>query len=151
MLAGYGLKVLEYTLYALAVAVAVALAGPESIRPTTPDDIVAVVFILAGIGILLPRTIAYLRWPKVIARVGSYRGTWDGEQSASFSYEFGNQQYVGSFRAMYGVSRVPRVQLCVNPRAPWVRYPVFSNVWLCGVAFVGLGIFLLLSDQSFFG
>lgn len=150
MMARYGLKVLEYLSYALVSLPALALVKPDSIGPFAPTDLAATIFILIGLGVLLPRVIAYFSWPKVLAHVGPYRSTWDGEQSASYTYKVGNQQYARSFRAMYGSDEQTRLQVCVNPHAPWIRYPVFWNVWLFGATMVALGLFVLVSGVWIF-
>ncbi|WP_019956617.1 hypothetical protein [Yoonia vestfoldensis] len=150
MLAKYGLKAVEYLSYALAVLVALPLIVPDLLPQSAPNDLAAVVFVLLGVGVLLPRVIAYFWWLRVPAHVGPYRGTWDGEQSAGYTYKVGNQQYARSFRTIYGTDQMTRLQVCVNPRAPWVGYPVFWNVWLFGATMVGLGLFLLVSGVQFF-
>lgn len=151
MWTGYGLKIVEYLFCALAILTALPLSNPALIQGVTPTDIAAVVFILVGVGVLLPRAIAYLRWQKVLARVGSYDGTWDGERSATYSYEVGKQRYTGSFRSMYGTETLTRLEVFVNPHAPWVRYPLFWNVWSVGAVLLAGGLFLLFSDVNFFG
>lgn len=150
MIAKYGLKVLEYLFYGLALLVAVPLAKPDLISGVVPSDLAAIFFILLGVGALLPRAIAYFSWPRVLAHVGPYRGTWDGEQIARYRYEVDNQTYSHAFRALYGADEIRRLYVCVNPHAPWVGYPVFWNVWLFGVTMIALGLFLLVSGVQFF-
>ncbi|WP_322890588.1 MULTISPECIES: hypothetical protein [unclassified Yoonia] len=151
MITKYGLKILEYLLYGLALLFAVPLAKPDLISILTPTDFAAALFLLLGIGVLVPRVIAYLSWPKVVARVGPYRGTWDGEKSARYTYRIGNQTYSHAVRAMWGSEEMTRLQVCVNPHAPWVKYPVFWNVWLFGATMVAFGVFLLVSGIQFLG
>jgi hypothetical protein len=151
MLAKFGLKFIEALFYCLAGLVALLLLKPEFNKPCAPTDIAAIVFILVGIGILLPRAIAYMRWPRIVAKVGPYRDTWDGESSASYSYEIDNQRYTRSFRSVYGSSKLSRLEICVNPNAPRITYPVFWNLWLVGVAMLAVGLFLLVSDQNYLG
>lgn len=151
MIAKYGLKSLEYLFYAVALLPAWPLVYSGFVQPFTQTDLAAIIFLLIGLGVLLPRAIAYVSWPKVVARVGPYRGTWDGEQSARYTYKVGDQDYARSFRAMFGTDQILRLQVCVNPHAPWIGYPVFWNVWLFGAAMTGLGVFLLFSDGQYFG
>lgn len=151
MLAQFGLKYVECLFYGLAAVAALPLFKPEWNKIYSPTDTGAIIFILIGIGILLPRAIAYRRWPRVIAKVGPYRDTWDGESSASYFYEFDNQRFARSFRTVYGNTHLSRLEVCVNPNAPRITYPVFWNLWLVGVAMLALGLFLLVSDQNYFG
>lgn len=151
MIARYGLKAAEYLLYGLALLIAVPLAKPDLITGFAPDDVAAIVFIVIGAGVLLPRAIAYFSWPRVLAQVGGYRGTWDGEKSARYTYKIGNQTYSHAFRAMWGSEEVTRLLVCVNPHAPWVKYPVFWNVWFFGATMIALGLFLLVSGVQFLG
>ncbi len=41
--------------------------------------------------------------------------------------------------------------LCVNPQAPWIRYPVFWNVWQFGGAMLVVGLFCMISDLHIIG
>jgi hypothetical protein len=152
MLARYGIKSVEYLFYAFAALAALPLfLKSDWAMLGTPTDVSGIVFILIGIGVLLPRAIAYSRWKRVGANVSPYRGTWDGERSASYTYEIDSQSYTGSFRSMYGSRKYESLAICVNPNAPWIRYPVFWNVWVFGAAMLGVGLFFLISDQSFIG
>ncbi|NNE87846.1 MAG: hypothetical protein HKN27_07195 [Silicimonas sp.] len=151
MLARYGLKSVEVLFYALAAVSALPLLKSDWIKLGTPTDVTGIVFVLIGVGVLVPRAIAYNRWRRVGANVGPYRGTWDGERSATYSYEIDRQVYTGSFRSMYGTPKRMDLAVCVNPYAPWIRYPVFWNVWLFGAVMLGVGVFFLISDQNIIG
>ena len=151
MLRKYGLKAVEYLFYSLALLAALPMLLSTPIEGVVPDHLAAVVLILVGLGVLVPRAVAYKGWHRVIAEVGTYKGTWDGERSATYTYRVGNQRYRGAFRSMYGTAKLTRVPVCVNPHAPWVRYPVFWNVWQFGAVMIAAGLFLLLADQHFFG
>lgn len=151
MLERYGLKAFEYLFYAIAGLAAVELLRVQSTQPDWANDLCGIIFILGGIGILLPRIVAYLCWHYVTANVGPYRDDWDGDISASYSYEFNNQIYRGRFRSLNGSPRYSRLQVSVNPSAPSVRYAVFWNVWVCGAVMFGFGVFVLVREQNFFG
>lgn len=151
MLERYGLKSVEYLSYALAAVATLPLLKPDWFTLGTPTDVTGVVFILIGFGVLLPRAIAYKRWKRVGADVSLYRGTWDGERTATYTYEIDNQSYSGSFRSMYGSRKHVSLPVCVNPNAAWIRYPVFWNLWAFGAAMLGVGLFFLISDQSIIG
>jgi hypothetical protein len=151
MLAGYGLKALEYLFYAAAAVVAFELYQVQSEGPDVASRLAGVIFILIGLGVLVPRMIAYRQWPRVTARVGEHRATWDGEQSAGYSYAFDDRQFHGKLRSVYGSARPTRIEVCVNPRAPRVRYLVLWNLWLAGLAFLVIGGSLLTTGSFFFG
>lgn len=151
MVSHYKLKAVEYLFYALACIAALPLLTPKIKVPLDQNDLSGLIFLLVGLGVVVPRAIAFSRWPIVIATVGPYSNTWDGEHSARYSYEFDNQRFSNSFRAMYGTAQRRRLKLCVNPRAPWVAYPVFVNVWCFGGTMLAVGLFLMISDYNFFG
>lgn len=150
MLVKYALRAVEYLFYATASLASLPLLASKSNKLNDPTDNVAIVFILIGVGVLLPRAIAYSRWSKVMANVGLNRVSWDGERSAPYSYEIDNQRYTGTLRAVHGSARPSRLTICVNPAAPWIRYPVYVNIWLFGASMLGMGIFILLSGQNYF-
>lgn len=151
MLHKYGLKIAEYGFYALAGLSSLPLMNSAWRQPYQPDDIIGVVFVLIGVGVLLPRAIAYKRWPKVLVDVGPYRNTWDGEQSASYTYKVGNQSYSGTFGSARGNEKLTKLVLCVNPDAPWMRYPVLWNIWYFGLILSAIGVFFIVSEKSFLG
>ncbi len=137
--------------YGLAALESWPILKPDWNKYDYATDLGAIVFILSGMGILLPRAIAYGRWPRVIAKVGPYRDTWDGESSAYYFYEFDDQRYARSFRKAYGNTHLTRLEVCVNPKAPRIAYPVFWNLWQVGAGLLAVGLFLLVSDQNYFG
>lgn len=151
MLANYGLKVVEYGFYTLAVFTAMVLSKTESTQGYTATNAVGVVFVLVGIGVLLPRAIAYRRWRRVVAKVGPDRPTWDGERKAEYAYEIDGQRYTGSYGSMPGSPKLTRLELAVNPQAPWVRYPVVLYQWSFGTIMLAGGLFLLVSGIEVFG
>jgi hypothetical protein len=151
MLAQYGLKYIVALFYGLAALASLPILKPDWNKFYSSTDMGAIVFILIGIGILLPRAIAYRRWPRVIAKVGPYRDTWDGESSAYYFYEFDDQRYARSFRTAYGNTHLTRLEVCVHPNAPRIAYPVFWNLWQVGAGLLAVGLFLLVSDQNYFG
>ncbi len=151
MLARYGLKALEYLLYALAALAAFELFRIQSEDRESAITLAGVIFILIGLGVLVPRIVAYWKWPRVAATVGGHRATWDGEKSAAFSYDFGDQRFSGRLRSIYGSARPTRLHVCVNPRAPAVRYLVWWTVWCVGLVLLCLGIFVLTTGMHPFG
>lgn len=151
MLAKYGLKVVEYGFYTLAVFTALVLSRTDSTQGDTATNAVGFIFVLVGIGVLLPRAIAYTRWRRVVARVEPDRPTWDGERKAEYAYEVDGQRYTGSYGSMPGSPKLTRLELAVNSQAPWVRYPVILHQWSFGAIMLAGGLFLLASDIEMFG
>ena len=151
MLSKYGLKVVEYSFYALAAFASLVLSKTDSTQGYTPTNAAGLVFVLVGIGVLLPRAIAYTRWRRVVAKVGPDRPTWDGERKAEYAFEMDGQRYTGSYGSMPGSPKLTTLEIAVNPQAPWVRYPVIFNLWLFGIIMLAGGLFLLVSDIEVFG
>lgn len=148
LFSGYGLKVVEFAFYGIAALVFAVMCYLDSTQPERPTELLAVFFLLVGTGAILPRAIAYSRWRRVVASVSSYRRDWDGDRTASYTYTFGNEQHKGSFGATFGSQTLSSLEICVNPQAPWVRYPVFWNIWLFGFAMLGLGLFFLFGGLN---
>mgnify|MGYP005989506771 CR=1 FL=1 len=151
MTARFGLKFVECLFYLLAALAALPLFWPDLNYPLSLTDFGAITFIMIGTGILLPRGIAYRRWRRVIANVGPYRETWDGESSTTYFYEVDNQKYGRSFRTTYDSVRLTHIEICLNPSDPRIVYPVFWNLWIAGAGILALGLFLFLSPQDYFG
>ena len=151
MLVRYGLKIVEYMLYGIAVLAFLEVIRVQSTDREMANTLIGMIFLLGGLGVLVPRIIAYRSWPKVIAEVGTHRGTLDGEKSAPYSYEFGNQRYSGHYRSTWSSPRVSRLQICVNPHAPGVRYIVIWNVWFFGFMMLCFGAFMLVTGIQVFG
>jgi hypothetical protein len=148
LFSSYGLKAVEYTFYGIAALLFAFMCYVDSTQPEKPTDLLAVFFLLIGTGALLPRAIALSRWKRVVASVSSYRRDFDGDRTASYIYTFENERHTGSFGSTYGSQTLSSLEICVNPKAPWVRYPIFSNIWLFGFTMLGLGIFFLFVDLN---